>query len=106
MLEERKIFIRDCYENKFNAFLAVCKNEKMWQMSPDAEPLKERIKTANRLSHELTGMAVLMQDIGVISPEEYYAELDRIAREFSTIELFGCFLAEEGTVYVFRRNQL
>lgn len=98
MTEEKDMCMRRCYENFFKIFLEMCKNPKNLDTT---ELLKDRIKTTERLSHELMGMLTLMQSMGAISGEEYGTELDRVIREFSSIELFGALIGYDGEVWSF-----
>ncbi len=91
--------MREHYEHLYEIYLNVCKDKKGLGTT---EQLKERIKMTDRLHEQLRGMVNLMQACGIISGTEHEAEFDRLARDFSPIELFGAFLGDDGEVYSFR----
>lgn len=89
--------MREKYEQLYEVYLNICKDPK--EMNT-IEQYKERIKLKDRLEMQLIGMVTLMEACGEISGEEVQEQLDRLSRDFSSIELYGCFL-EDGELYGF-----
>lgn len=89
----------DKYNEIFERFLRICKSK--YDSENPYSNLEECCKTCERCKWELSGMLVLLESTGEITPEKKDMEFARVLDTFSTIDLFNATMVD-GKVMVYR----